>query len=231
MIDSFSSVSLNPYATGPARLEVGAHQFGLLAGVVAASSTWLDWTSRRKGRAAKRLSVSMQSASLYMSRVFDYLLVSLRSLRVEVDRPTRVHIPVLSLRGQRRARRAGGASGWPTTASSRSPTSTRVCWMSSESTTLGVRSPSGWRTTRRLQRSINWCAPSRRLADLSADALISNAQKDFSRTPHRTPELRARPGLLDGELGADDRTHWPSAIIGQTLATPRRRSRSCRRGR
>ena len=35
MIDSFSSVSLNPYATGPARLEVGTHQFGLLAGVVA----------------------------------------------------------------------------------------------------------------------------------------------------------------------------------------------------
>ncbi len=35
IIDSFSSVSLNPYATGPARLEVGTHQFGLLAGVVA----------------------------------------------------------------------------------------------------------------------------------------------------------------------------------------------------
>ena len=33
IIDSFSSMSLNPYATGPARLEVGAHQFGLLAGV------------------------------------------------------------------------------------------------------------------------------------------------------------------------------------------------------
>ena len=28
MIDSFSSVSLNPHATGPARLEVGTHQFG-----------------------------------------------------------------------------------------------------------------------------------------------------------------------------------------------------------
>ena len=35
VIDSFSSVSLNPYATGPARLEVGMHQFGLLAGLVA----------------------------------------------------------------------------------------------------------------------------------------------------------------------------------------------------
>src|SRR5215216_6602204 len=35
LIDSFSSVSLNPYASGPARLELGAHQFGMLAGVVA----------------------------------------------------------------------------------------------------------------------------------------------------------------------------------------------------
>ena len=35
LINSFSSVSTNPQATGPARLEVGVHQFGLLAGVVA----------------------------------------------------------------------------------------------------------------------------------------------------------------------------------------------------
>ena len=43
-IDSFGSVSLNPYATGPARLELGAHQFGLLAGVVASIEylAWLD---------------------------------------------------------------------------------------------------------------------------------------------------------------------------------------------
>jgi selenocysteine lyase/cysteine desulfurase len=39
----------------------------------------------------------MQSASLYMSRVFDYLLVSLRSLPglMVIGRPE-VHIPVLS---------------------------------------------------------------------------------------------------------------------------------------
>jgi selenocysteine lyase/cysteine desulfurase len=35
LINTFSVVSTDPYATGPARLEVGAHQFGLLAGVVA----------------------------------------------------------------------------------------------------------------------------------------------------------------------------------------------------
>ena len=32
VIDSFGSVSLNPYATGVDRLEIGAHQFGMLAG-------------------------------------------------------------------------------------------------------------------------------------------------------------------------------------------------------
>ena len=45
-IDSFSSVSLNPYATGAARLEMGTHQFGMLAGVVA-SVEYLSNTSSR----------------------------------------------------------------------------------------------------------------------------------------------------------------------------------------
>ncbi|EUA19174.1 cysteine desulfurase domain protein [Mycobacterium xenopi 4042] len=35
LINSFASVSTNPNATGPARLEMGVHQYGLLAGVVA----------------------------------------------------------------------------------------------------------------------------------------------------------------------------------------------------
>ena len=35
VIDSFSSVSIDPFAAGAARLEVGTHQFGMLAGLVA----------------------------------------------------------------------------------------------------------------------------------------------------------------------------------------------------
>src|SRR5277367_2368497 len=35
MINTFTSVSTNPYATGPARLELGVHQYGLLGGFVA----------------------------------------------------------------------------------------------------------------------------------------------------------------------------------------------------
>ena len=97
LINSFSSVSLNPYATGPARLEVGTHQFGLLAGVVASIDYLAGLDESAHGSRRERLSVSMQSASTYMNRVFDYLLVSLRSLSavMVIGRPE-THIPVLS---------------------------------------------------------------------------------------------------------------------------------------
>jgi cysteine desulfurase family protein (TIGR01976 family) len=97
VIDSFSSVSLNPYATGPARLEVGGHQFGLLAGVVASIEYLASLDESARGTRRERLAVSMQSASSYMSRLYDYLLMSLRSLSavMVIGRPE-MCIPVLS---------------------------------------------------------------------------------------------------------------------------------------
>jgi cysteine desulfurase family protein (TIGR01976 family) len=97
VIDSFSSVSLNPYARGPARLEVGAHQFGLLAGVVASIEYLASLDESAHGTRRERLSLSMQSASSYMNRLFDYLLTSLRSLPavMVIGRPE-MRIPVLS---------------------------------------------------------------------------------------------------------------------------------------
>jgi cysteine desulfurase family protein (TIGR01976 family) len=97
VIDSFSSVSLNPYATGPARLEVGAHQFGLLAGVVASIDYLASLDEAASGTRRERLAVSMQSATSYMNRLFDYLLMSLRSLStVIVIGAPEARIPVLS---------------------------------------------------------------------------------------------------------------------------------------
>jgi cysteine desulfurase family protein (TIGR01976 family) len=97
MLDSFGSVSLNPYAKGPARLEVGAHQFGLLAGVVASIDYLAGLDESAQGSRRERLSLSIQSASTYMNRVFDYLLMSLRSLSaVMVIGKPETHIPVLS---------------------------------------------------------------------------------------------------------------------------------------
>jgi selenocysteine lyase/cysteine desulfurase len=97
IIDSFASVSLNPYARGPARLEVGSHQFGLLAGVVASVEYLASLDESAQGTRRQRLATSMQSASSYMSRLFDYLQMSLRSLPavMVIGRPE-IRIPVLS---------------------------------------------------------------------------------------------------------------------------------------
>ncbi len=98
LIDTFGSVSLNPHATGAARLEVGAHQFGLLAGVVASIEYLASLDENAHGTRRERLGISMHSANAYMSRLFDYLLISLRSLStVMVIGQPESRIPVLSL--------------------------------------------------------------------------------------------------------------------------------------
>ncbi|MGH3968460.1 MAG: cysteine desulfurase-like protein [Mycobacterium sp.] len=97
VINSFGSVSTNPHATGPARLEVGVHQYGLLAGLVASVEYLASLDESARGSRRERLSVSMQSAVSYMNRIFDYLMASLRSLPlvVVIGRPES-RIPVVS---------------------------------------------------------------------------------------------------------------------------------------
>lgn len=97
VMNSFGSVSTNPYATGPARLEIGVHQFGLLAGVVASIEYLAALDESAHGSRRERLAVSMQSADAYLNRVFDYLMVSLRSLPLVmlIGRPE-AQIPVVS---------------------------------------------------------------------------------------------------------------------------------------
>jgi cysteine desulfurase family protein (TIGR01976 family) len=97
VIDTLGAVSLNPDATGAARLEVGAHQFGLLGGVVASIEYLAKLDESATGSRRERLAQSMKSAEDYLSRVFDYLLGSLRSLpRVMVIGSPEAHIPVVS---------------------------------------------------------------------------------------------------------------------------------------
>lgn len=97
VMNSFGSVSTNPYATGPARLEIGVHQFGLLAGAVASIEYLAALDESARGSRRERLAVSMQSADAYLNRVFDYLMVSLRSLPLVmlIGRPE-AQIPVVS---------------------------------------------------------------------------------------------------------------------------------------
>jgi cysteine desulfurase family protein (TIGR01976 family) len=97
LISTFSSISSDPHAVGPTRLEVGAHQFGLLAGVVASIEYLAALDESARGGRRERLSLSMQSATSYLNRVFDYLMVSLRSLPLVmvIGRPE-ARIPVVS---------------------------------------------------------------------------------------------------------------------------------------
>ena len=97
VIGSFGSIALNPYATGVDRLEIGAHQYPLLAGLVASIEYLASLDESAKGTRRERLAVSMDSASSYMTRLFDYLLMSLRSLPLimVIGRPETA-IPVLS---------------------------------------------------------------------------------------------------------------------------------------
>ena len=97
MIDTLGSIAPALDARGPARLEVGVHQFGYLAGVVASIEYLAALDESAGGSRRQRLAVSMQSAALYMDGVFDYLLSSLRSLpRIVVIGNPEARIPVLS---------------------------------------------------------------------------------------------------------------------------------------
>jgi cysteine desulfurase family protein (TIGR01976 family) len=97
VISSFGSIALDPYATGVARLEIGAHQYPLLAGLVASIEYLASLDESASGTRRERLGVSMQSATSYMERLFDYLLISLRSLpSIMVIGSPESAIPVLS---------------------------------------------------------------------------------------------------------------------------------------
>ncbi|MCB0941816.1 MAG: cysteine desulfurase-like protein [Mycobacterium sp.] len=97
LIDTFSSMSTNPYASGPARLELGSHQYGLLAGVVASIEYLANLDDAATGTRREKLSTSLQSAGAYLHQLFDYMMVSLRSLPlVMVIGSPEQHIPVVT---------------------------------------------------------------------------------------------------------------------------------------
>lgn len=79
LIDTFRPVSTDPHASGPARLELGMHQFGLLAGVVASVEYLAGLDDAAEGTRRQRLSQSMASAGEHLDALLDYLLTALRS--------------------------------------------------------------------------------------------------------------------------------------------------------
>ena len=97
LIETFGSVSTDPDAVGPARLEVAAHQYGLLAGVVASVEYLAALDDEAQGSRGGRLAQSMKSVHDYLDVLFDYLTSSLRSLPlVTIIGDPEIRIPVVS---------------------------------------------------------------------------------------------------------------------------------------
>jgi selenocysteine lyase/cysteine desulfurase len=84
LIDTFTPMSMNFDAVGPARLEMGVHQYGLLGGLVASIEYLANLDDSAGGTRRERLAVSMKSAGAYLDRLLDYLMQSLRSLPLVV---------------------------------------------------------------------------------------------------------------------------------------------------
>ncbi len=98
LIDRFGSVSADPYASGAARLELGLHQYGLLAGVVSGVEYLAGLDEDSHGTRREKLSQSMESAQVYLDGLFDYLLTALGSLPlVTVIGDPAVRLPVVSI--------------------------------------------------------------------------------------------------------------------------------------
>jgi cysteine desulfurase family protein (TIGR01976 family) len=98
LIDTFASVSADPYASGPARLELGIHQYGLLGGLVSSVEYLAALDEEAQGSRRERLTQSMGSAQRYLDGLFDYLITALSSLPLVTvigDPPDR--LPVVSI--------------------------------------------------------------------------------------------------------------------------------------
>lgn len=97
LIDTLTSVSTNPRASGAARLELGAHQYGMLAGLVASVEYLAGMDEEVGGSRRERLTGSMESAGAYLDGLFDYLVGALRSMpMVSLIGDPSVRIPVVS---------------------------------------------------------------------------------------------------------------------------------------
>lgn len=97
LLDSISSISLNPLASGPARLELGGHQFAMLAGLVASVEYLAGLDESASGTRRERLLTSLTSAGAYLDWLFRYLVSALRTLpRVMVIGAPEDRIPALS---------------------------------------------------------------------------------------------------------------------------------------
>ena len=97
MLSRLRSMSLDPDAQGPARLEIDGHQHALLAGLVASIEHLAGLDEAATGTRRERLVTSMTALSEYSQRLLHYLLRSLGQLNlVNLIGSADVRIPAVS---------------------------------------------------------------------------------------------------------------------------------------
>ncbi|PTR24233.1 cysteine desulfurase family protein (TIGR01976 family) [Rhodococcus sp. OK519] len=97
LLDRIPAVSLNPYARGAERMEVGGHQFALLAGLTTSIDFLAGLEETATGTRRQRLEASISSLQGYHDQLFDYLMRSLDALpQVTVIGRSPIRVPTLS---------------------------------------------------------------------------------------------------------------------------------------
>ncbi len=76
-LDRIPSMSLNPYAKGAERLEVGGHQYALLAGLTSSIDFLAGLDDRARGTRRERLEISITSLQDYHDQLFEHLMDTL----------------------------------------------------------------------------------------------------------------------------------------------------------
>ncbi|MGK8521504.1 cysteine desulfurase-like protein [Nocardia asteroides] len=101
-LDRIPSMSLNPYAKGAERLEVGGHQYALLAGLTTSINFLAGLDERARGTRRERLEMSITSLQDYHDQLFEHLmgvLDSIPSLTVIGRASTRIPTVSFTLAG------------------------------------------------------------------------------------------------------------------------------------
>ncbi|NLG55318.1 MAG: aminotransferase class V-fold PLP-dependent enzyme, partial [Rhodococcus sp.] len=97
LLDRIPAVSLNPFARGPERLEVGAHQYAMLAGLTTSVDFLANLDDTATGTRREKLETSISSLMDYQDGLFDHLMASLKRLpHVMVIGKSPSRVPTLS---------------------------------------------------------------------------------------------------------------------------------------
>ncbi|MFH5208483.1 cysteine desulfurase-like protein [Antrihabitans spumae] len=96
-LDRIPAMSLNPYAKGAERLEVGGHQYSMLAGLTTSIDYLAGLDEAATGTRRERLETSISSLQAYQDELFEHLMATLGDLpKVTLIGRATTRIPTVS---------------------------------------------------------------------------------------------------------------------------------------